>query len=120
VACIASQWGIDWLAQQLWVISKFYRFPELISSLLVSGYRLNATFFPVFVWLTTIICSHPQSVMGINCRNIAPMLRRENDLLKARNHKLDARLNRHQQAYLALNRMDKIMCAMRSRIDLKS
>jgi sigma-B regulation protein RsbU (phosphoserine phosphatase) len=57
--------------------------------------------------------------MGINRRDIVQMLRRENDLLKARNQKLDARLTRHQQAFRALNRMDETMRSMRSSFDLK-
>jgi signal transduction protein with GAF and PtsI domain len=57
--------------------------------------------------------------MGINRRDIVQMLRRENDLLKARNQRLDARLIRHQQAFRALNRMDETMRSMRSGFDLK-
>jgi signal transduction protein with GAF and PtsI domain len=57
--------------------------------------------------------------MGINRRDIVQMLRRENDLLKSRNQKLDARLTRHQQAFRALNRMDETMRSMRSGFDLK-
>jgi signal transduction protein with GAF and PtsI domain len=57
--------------------------------------------------------------MGINRHDIVQMLRRENDLLKARNQKLDARLTRHQQAFRALNRMDEAMRSMRSSFDLK-
>jgi len=57
--------------------------------------------------------------MGINRRDIVQMLRRENDLLKARNQRLDARLTRHQQAFRALNRMDETMRSMRSSFDLK-
>ncbi len=57
--------------------------------------------------------------MGISRRDILQMLRRENELLKARNQKLDARLIRHQQAFRALNRMDETMHAMRSSFDLK-
>ena len=41
--------------------------------------------------------------MGINRRDIMQMPGRENDLLKARNQKLDDRLTRHQQAFRALN-----------------
>jgi GAF domain-containing protein len=57
--------------------------------------------------------------MGINRRDIVQMLRRENDLLKDRNQRLDARLTRHQQAFRALNRMDETMRSMRSGFDLK-
>ena len=57
--------------------------------------------------------------MGIGRRDIVQMLRRENDLLKARNKRLDARLTRHQQAFRALNRMDETMRSMRSSFDLK-
>ena len=57
--------------------------------------------------------------MGIGRRDIVQMLRRENDLLKARNQRLDARLTRHQQAFRALNRMDETMRSMRSSFDLK-
>jgi len=41
--------------------------------------------------------------MGINRRDIVQMPGRENDLLKARNQKLDDRMTRHQQAFRALN-----------------
>ena len=57
--------------------------------------------------------------MGIGRRDIVQMLRRENDLLKARIKRLDARLTRHQQAFRALNRMDETMRSMRSGFDLK-
>jgi transcriptional regulator with GAF, ATPase, and Fis domain len=57
--------------------------------------------------------------MAINRRDIVQMLKRENELLKARNRKLDARLTRHQQAFRALNRMDDTMRAMRNSFDLK-
>ena len=57
--------------------------------------------------------------MGIGRRDIVQMLRRENDLLKARNQRLDARLTRHQQAFRALNRMDETMRSMRFSFDLK-
>ncbi len=56
--------------------------------------------------------------MAIDRRDIVLMLRRENELLKARNQKIDARLTRHQQAFRALNRMDETMRAMRSGFDL--
>jgi len=51
-------------------------------------------------------------------RDIVKMLRRENELLKARNQKLDARLIRPQQAFRALNRMNETMQTMRSSFDL--
>ena len=57
--------------------------------------------------------------MGIGRRDIVQMLRRENDLLKARIKRLDARLTRHQQAFRALNRMDETMRSMRFSFDLK-
>jgi GAF domain-containing protein len=57
--------------------------------------------------------------MAINRRDIVQMLRRENELLKTRYQKLDARLKRQQQAFRALNRMDETMRAMRSSFDLK-
>ena len=57
--------------------------------------------------------------MAKDRRDIVEMLRRENELLKARNQKIDARLVRHQQAFRALNRMDETMQAMRTRFDLK-
>jgi len=56
--------------------------------------------------------------MAIDRRDIVLMLRRENELLKARNQKLDARLIRQQQAFRALNRMVEIMQTMRSSFDL--
>lgn len=57
--------------------------------------------------------------MSIDRRDIVAMLRRENELLKIRNQKLDARLTRHQQAFRALNRMDQTMRRMRSSFDLR-
>ena len=57
--------------------------------------------------------------MAIDRRDIVQMLRRENELLKARNRRLDARLTRHQQAFRALNRMDEIMLSMHKSFDLK-
>jgi len=57
--------------------------------------------------------------MGISRRDIVEMLRRENELLKARNQILESRLTRHQQAFRALNRMDETMLAMRSAFDLR-
>ncbi len=57
--------------------------------------------------------------MAIDRRDIVQMLRRENELLRTRNRKLDARLIRHQQAFRALNRMDETMCSMRTSFDLK-
>lgn len=48
------------------------------------------------------------------------MLRHENDLLKARNQKVNAHLIRHQQAFRALNRMDETMRSMRAGFDLKN
>ncbi len=56
--------------------------------------------------------------MAIDRRDIVQMLRRENELLKSRNQKLDARLTRQQQAFRALNRMDETMRTMRSSFDL--
>ncbi len=56
--------------------------------------------------------------MTIDRRDIVQMLRRENELLKARNQKLDARLIRQQQAFRALNHMDESMRSMRSSFDL--
>lgn len=56
--------------------------------------------------------------MAINRRDIVQMLRHENQELKARNQKIDARLTRHQQAFRALNRMDETMRAMHSEFDL--
>ena len=58
--------------------------------------------------------------MAIDRRDIVEMLRRENELLKARNQQLDARLTRQQQAFRALNRMDETMRSMRSGFDLRS
>ena len=57
--------------------------------------------------------------MAIDRRDIVQMLRRENELLRTRNRKLDARLIRHQQAFRALNRMDETMRAMHRSFDLK-
>ena len=57
--------------------------------------------------------------MAKDRRDMVEMLRRENELLKARNQKIDARLVRHQQAFRALNRMDETMQSMRTRFDLK-
>ena len=57
--------------------------------------------------------------MARDRRDIVEMLRHENEFLKARNQKIDARLTRHQQAFRALNRMDETMRAMRSSFDLK-
>ena len=57
--------------------------------------------------------------MAKDRRDIVEMLRRENDLLKASNQKIDARLVRHQQAFRALNRMDETMQMMRTDFDLK-
>ena len=56
--------------------------------------------------------------MAIDRRDIVAMLRRENELLKARNQKLGARLTRHQQAFRALDRMVETMLAMRTSLDL--
>jgi len=56
--------------------------------------------------------------MSIDRRDIVQMLRRENELLKSRNLKLEARLTRHQQAFRALDRMDETMQAMRSSFNL--
>jgi len=57
--------------------------------------------------------------MAINRRDIVQMLRRENELLKTRSQKLEARLIRHQQAFRALNRMDETMRSMRASFDIK-
>lgn len=57
--------------------------------------------------------------MAINHRDILEMLRRENELLKARIQKLDIRIVKHQQAFRALDRMDETMRALRSGFDLK-
>lgn len=51
--------------------------------------------------------------MAINRRDILEMLRRENELLKARSQRVDSRLTRHKQAFRALIRMDETMRAMR-------
>ncbi len=59
------------------------------------------------------------AAMAINRRDIVQMLRRENENLKARNRKLEARLTRHQQAFRALNRMDDTMRKMRSSFDIR-
>jgi GAF domain-containing protein len=56
--------------------------------------------------------------MSIDRRDIVQMLRRENELLKARNQKLDTQLVRQQQAFRALNHMDETMRSMRSSFDL--
>jgi FtsZ-binding cell division protein ZapB len=56
--------------------------------------------------------------MAIDRRDIVQMLKRENEVLKARNQTLDARLTRQQQAFRALNRMDETMQTMRSSFDL--
>jgi len=52
--------------------------------------------------------------MALDRRDIVQMLGRENELIKARNQKLDARLTRQQQAFRALNRLDETMRTMRS------
>jgi GAF domain-containing protein len=57
--------------------------------------------------------------MAKDRRDIVEMLRRENELLKSRHQRTDARLVRHQQAFRALNRMDETMQAMRTRFNLK-
>ena len=57
--------------------------------------------------------------MGIDRRDIVEILKRENESLKARNQRLDARLIRHQQAFRALERMDDVMREMRANFDLK-
>ncbi|MDH3534344.1 MAG: GAF domain-containing protein, partial [Gammaproteobacteria bacterium] len=56
--------------------------------------------------------------MARDRRDIVEMLRRENELLKARNQKLEIRLTRHQQAFRALDRMDETMQAMRFSFDV--
>ena len=57
--------------------------------------------------------------MAKDRRDMVEMLRRENELLKTRNQRIDARLVRHQQAFRALNRMDETMQSMRTHFDLK-
>ena len=57
--------------------------------------------------------------MAKDRRDMVEMLRRENDLLKTRILKSEARLIRQQQAFRALNRMDETMRSMRSSFDLK-
>lgn len=57
--------------------------------------------------------------MAKDRRDIVEMLRRENEILKTRNQKIDARLVRHQQAFRALQRMDETMREMRINFDLK-
>lgn len=52
-------------------------------------------------------------------RDIVEMLKRENELLKSRNQKLDARLTRQQQAFRAPDRMDESMRSMRTSFDLR-
>jgi len=56
--------------------------------------------------------------MSFNRRDIIQMLRRENELLKARNRQLSDRLTRYQQAFRALNRMHDTMRGMSSEIDI--
>ena len=56
--------------------------------------------------------------MSFNRRDIIQMLRRENELLKARNRQLSDRLTRYQQAFRALNRMDDTMRGMSTEIDI--
>ncbi len=50
---------------------------------------------------------------AIGRRDVLEMLRHENELLKARNQKVDSHLTRHKQAFRALIRMDETMQAMR-------
>ncbi|MEM7563193.1 MAG: GAF domain-containing protein [Pseudomonadota bacterium] len=57
--------------------------------------------------------------MAKNRRDIVEMLRHENEALKSRNQKIDARLTRHQQAFRALNRMEETMLTMHNDFDLK-
>ncbi|RLA11494.1 MAG: hypothetical protein DRQ59_09665 [Gammaproteobacteria bacterium] len=56
--------------------------------------------------------------MSFNRRDIIQMLRRENELLKARNRQLSDRLTRYQQAFRALNRMDDTMRGMSNETDI--
>jgi len=56
--------------------------------------------------------------MSFNRRDIIQMLRRENELLKARNRQLSDRLTRYQQAFRALDRMDDTMRGMSTEIDI--
>jgi transcriptional regulator with GAF, ATPase, and Fis domain len=58
--------------------------------------------------------------MSFNRRDIIQMLRRENELLKARNRQLSDRLTRYQQAFRALNRMDDTMRGMSTEIDIEN
>lgn len=58
--------------------------------------------------------------MSFNRRDIIQMLRRENELLKARNRQLSDRLTRYQQAFRALNRMDDTMRGMSTGIDIEN
>ena len=58
--------------------------------------------------------------MSFNRRDIIQMLRRENELLKARNRQLSDRLTRYQQAFRALNRMDDTMRGMSAEIDIEN
>jgi len=58
--------------------------------------------------------------MSFNRRDIIQMLRRENELLKARNRQLSDRLTRYQQAFRALNRMDDTMRGMSNGIDIEN
>jgi transcriptional regulator with GAF, ATPase, and Fis domain len=58
--------------------------------------------------------------MSFNRRDIIQMLRRENELLKARNRQLSDRLTRYQQAFRALNRMDDTMRGMPTEIDIEN
>ena len=58
--------------------------------------------------------------MSFNRRDIIQMLRRENEVLKARNRQLGDRLTRYQQAFRALNRMDDTMRGMSAEIDIEN
>jgi len=57
--------------------------------------------------------------MGFNRRDIIQMLRRENELLKARNRLFSERLTRYQQAFRALNRMDDAMRGLSTEVDIE-
>jgi GAF domain-containing protein len=57
--------------------------------------------------------------MGFNRRDIIQMLRRENELLKARGRLLKDRLTRYQQAFRALNRMDDTLRDLSTQIDIE-
>ena len=57
--------------------------------------------------------------MAKNRRDIVEMLRQENQQLKARNQKIDARLVRQQQAFRALNQMEDTLLSNGDAVDFK-